>query len=127
MFIITGFNVVKCSVLLKPSLAIAADGEAFTLTCTYIGDMEVSGFAWQLNGNNIVSILMPTCTPFANPGTPDPVLYEYACPSKNQSTFTIKQISDKNAGEKWRCAVAVPGYSYSNDITIDVGGKRFIC
>jgi hypothetical protein len=113
---------VTCSVVLSASPAIAIDGESITLTCTYSGSDGVAGFAWFLNGNTLAAILLPACTPFANPGPPDPTLFEYACLSNNQSSFTVKRISLKQNGDRWQCAAAAPGYLYSSNVTITVEG-----
>ncbi|XP_060603838.1 synaptogenesis protein syg-2-like [Ruditapes philippinarum] len=110
--------VVNSSVILSPLSALAVDQESFTWTCTYNGSETVLGFLWSLNGNTLAVILSPACTPFGNPGPPDSSLYEYACLSANQATFTVKQISDMNNGNDWRCAVAAPGYIYSDNVTV---------
>ncbi|XP_060587107.1 nephrin-like [Ruditapes philippinarum] len=112
--------VVKGSVILSPSPALAAEGESFTWTCTYSGSETVSGFIWSLNGNTLAVIISPACTPFASPGPPDSSLYQYACLSSSQATFTVKQISNMNNGNIWRCAVAAPGYIYSSNVTVTV-------
>ncbi|XP_060573887.1 uncharacterized protein LOC132731689 [Ruditapes philippinarum] len=111
---------VTCSVVLSASPAIAIDGESVTLTCTYSGSEGVTGFAWFLNGKTVAVFVLPECRPFARPGPPDPLFFEYACLSNNQSSFTVKRISLKQNGERWQCAAAAPGYLYSSNVTITV-------
>jgi hypothetical protein len=118
--------VVNSSVILSPLSALAVDQESFTWTCTYNGSETVLGFRWSLKGNTLAVILSPACTPFGNPGPPNSSLYEYACLSANQATFTVKQISDMNNGNDWRCAVAAPGYIYSDNVTVLVQGYYYI-
>ena len=107
---------------MSPSPALATDGEPFTLSCIYSGNETVLGFTWQLNGHTVATILIPSCTPFGNPGPPDSSLYSYACPSDEQTDFTVKQISNTNNDDSWQCAAAVPVYIYSNSVNIVVQG-----
>ncbi|XP_060584060.1 nephrin-like, partial [Ruditapes philippinarum] len=112
--------VVKGSVILSPSTALAADEESFTWTCTYNGSEAVSGFVWLLNGKTLAAIKSPICKPFDTQEPPYSSLYEYACLSANQTTFTVKYISNMNNGNRWQCAVVTPKYIYSNNVTVTV-------
>ncbi|XP_060569025.1 carcinoembryonic antigen-related cell adhesion molecule 5-like [Ruditapes philippinarum] len=109
---------VNGSVTLSPSPAVADQGESFTFTCTYNGNNTVVGFMWLLNGNTLAIVMIPACTTFNPPGPPDATRYEYACPSSRHSSFTIKHYVNRTNGDTWQCAVAAPGYIFSNNVTI---------
>jgi hypothetical protein len=73
---------------------------------------------WLLNGNTLAIVMIPACTTFNPPGPPDATRYEYACPSSRHSSFTIKHYVNRPNGDTWQCAVAAPGYIFSNNVTI---------
>ena len=52
-------------------------------------------------------------------------LYEYACPSKKQYTWTIKKVYRENDGERYQCVVDTlsSGVISSNDVSISVNGE----